>query len=186
MRKIAIIGKCSNTRADAPLHDRSWEIWSLGWDPLPNCDRTFEMHANWRNFLGNPEDSEAHKRWLIGQRVPIYMLRKEDDIPTSVAFPMDAVADYCGRTYQGTPYLESSIAYMVALAIYERVDRIGIWGCDLSASTEYAYQRPNLEYLIGFAKGKGISVYTPPQSALLTHANGVQYGYWQAPAKAAA
>lgn len=183
MRKVAVIGKCSNTRADAPIHDTSWEIWALGWDPLPTCHRMFEMHNYWRNFLGNEEDAAAHRRWLMGQHVPVYMLQREEDIPTSVAYPMDAVADYCGRTYQGTPYLESSISYMVALAIYERVDRIGIWGCDLTTAGEYAYQRPNLEYLIGFARGKGISVYVPPQSSIMTHANGTPYGYWQAAPK---
>lgn len=176
MRKIAIIGKCSNSRSDAPISDPSWEIWTLGWDPTPVCHRTFEMHENWRNFLGNPEDAAAHHNWLSSQVVPVYMLKKEDDIPLSVAFPMDAVADDIGRTCFGTPYLESSIAYMMALAILEKVDRIGIWGCDLSTGGEYAYQRPNMEYLIGLARGRGIKVFTPPQNALLSPCRQVPYG----------
>ena len=181
MRKIAIIGKCSNSRSDAPIDNRSWEIWGLAWDPLPVCHRYFEMHRNWRNFLGNPEDAEAHRRWLAGQNVPVYMLEQEHDIPASVKYPMDEIADDIGRTCYGTPYLESSIAYMMALALYEKVDRIGIWGCDLSTGGEYAYQRPNMEYLIGLARGRGIKVYVPPQNALLSPAHDVCYGFWEAP-----
>lgn len=176
MRKIAIIGKCSNTRGDAPLRDNSWEIWNLAWDPLPVSHRTFEMHENWRNFLGGGDAAEMHRAWLIGQTVPVYMLKKEHDVPMSVEYPMDAIADFTGRTRYGTAYLESSIAYMFALAMLERADKIGVWGCDLSTGGEYAYQRPNMEYLIGIARGMGINVYVPPQNALLSPMRTVPYG----------
>jgi len=178
MRKIAIIGKCSNSRSDAPMGLPGWEIWGLAWDPLPICHRMFEMHQEWRNFLGNPTDAEAHRSWLSDQLVPVYMLKKEHDIPTSVEYPMDEVAESIGRTCYGTPYIESSIAYMMALALLELKagDRIGIWGCDLSTGGEYAYQRPNMEYLIGLARGRGIKVYVPAQNALLSPLRPVPYG----------
>ena len=93
MRKVAIMGKCSNSRSDAPMDLRGWEIWGLAWDPLPRCDRMFEMHEEWRNFLGNPADAAAHHAWLSDQLCPIYMLKKEHDIPTSVEYPMEMIAD---------------------------------------------------------------------------------------------
>jgi hypothetical protein len=176
MRKIAILGKCSNSRADAPLDLSGWEIWGLAWDLLPRADRLFEMHQNWRNFLGNDEDAARHKAWLIGQRIPITMLKQEPDVPMSVAFPMDAARALTGATCFGTAYLESSIAYMMALAILEGAGRIGIWGCDLATGGEYAYQRPNMEYLIGVARGRGISVYVPPQNMLMRPMRAVPYG----------
>src|SRR6185437_4487461 len=176
MRKIAIIGKCSNSRSDAPLDLAGWEIWGLAWDLLPRADRLFEMHENWRFFLGNDEDAARHKAWLIGAGVPVYMLKREADVPLSVAYPMDEVAASMGRTCHGTAYLESSIAYMMALAIVEKADRIGIWGCDLATGGEYAYQRPNMEYLIGLARGRGIKVFVPPQNALLSPMRRVPYG----------
>ena len=153
-----------------------WDIWGLAWDPLPVCHRYFEMHENWRNFLGGGEAAEAHWRWLAGMDVPVYMLKKEHDIAASVEYPMQEVADKIGKTQFGTAYLESSIAYMMALAILEGYDRIGIWGCDLATGGEYAYQRPNMEYLIGLARGKGISVYVPPQNTLLSPCRRVPYG----------
>lgn len=178
LRKVAIIGRCYSTRADAPWNDSSWEIWALAWDPLPVVHRIFETHKNFRNYLGTQEDGDWHVGGLRMVKVPVYMLDKQGDIPMSVRYPMEDVTKIIGKTAVGTPYLESSIAYMIALALHERVDRIGIWGVDLHCDSEYAYQRPNLEYLIGLARGMGIKVYIPPQSALLTHQAGVPYGWW--------
>ena len=178
LRKVAIIGRCWSTRSDAPWDGKDWELWTLAWDPVPKTDRIFETHKHFRNYLGNREDGDFHVGGLRMAKVPVYMLEKHDDIPMSVKYPFEEVTQLIGKTVSGTPYLESSIAYMVALAIYEKVDRIGIWGVDLHCKSEYAYQRPNLEYLIGLARGKGIKVYIPPQSALLTHETGVPYGFW--------
>jgi hypothetical protein len=133
-------------------------------------------------YLGSKEEGDFHVAGLRMAKVPVYMLERHDDIPPSVALDMAAITDVVCKTVQGTPYLESSLAYMMAQAIWELKpgDRIGIWGVDLHCESEYAYQRPNLEYLIGLARGRGIKVYVPPQSALLSHANGVPYGYWEA------
>jgi len=182
MRKIAIIGRCWSTRADAPWDDTSWEKWSLAWDPIPVTHRLFETHQNFRMYFGNKEDGDWHVSGLRMAKVPIYMLEKHDDIPMSVRYPIEEITELVGKaTGRETPYLESSIAYMLAQAVLEKVGRVGIWGVDLHCESEYAYQRPNLEYLIGLARGKGVKVYIPPQSALLTHQHGVPYGYWEHP-----
>ncbi len=186
MRKIAILGKCSSSRHHAPMGAMGWEIWCLAWDPTPIVHRLYECHVDWRNFHGKDSDDAAlHRRWLMGQKVPVYMHQVENDIPMSVRYPMNEIADLIGRTSNGTPYLESSMAYMMAHAIYEfsqshRSDgmKIGIWGVDLAADTEYSYQRPNMEYLIGLARGMGINVYVPKVSSMLSHANGKPYGFW--------
>jgi hypothetical protein len=150
----------------------------LAWDPLPVTHRIFELHQNFRMFLGTQEEGDHHVGGMRMAKVPVYMLDPQPDIPKSVRYPMEEVTKLIGKTAKGTPYLESSIAYMVALAMLERVDRIGIWGVDLHCDSEYAYQRPNLEYLIGMARGMGIKVFVPPQSALLTHQMGVPYGFY--------
>jgi hypothetical protein len=113
---------------------------------------------------------------MIGAGTPVYMLEKEPDIPNSIAYPMDEIANLVGRTQYGTPYLESSISYMMALAILENVPRVGVWGCDLATGGEYAYQRPNMEYLIGLARGRGMKVYIPAQNTLMSPCRKVPYG----------
>jgi len=135
-------------------------------------------------YQGSAEDGDWNVGGLKIAGVPVYMLDKHDDIPNSVKIDQAAISKLVGNTVQGTPYIESSIAWMMAQAMLELEpgDRIGIWGVDLHCESEYAYQRPNLEYLIGLARGMGIKVFIPPQSALLTHAHGVPYGYWEATA----
>lgn len=185
MRKIAIIGKCSSTRHHSPMGMNDWEMWCLGWDPTPVVNRLFEIHANWQSFQGQDKGQDAgfHRRWLMYQKVPVYMNDVYEDIPNSVKYPLDEVADLIGRTAKGHPYLESSIAYMMALAMLEYSKnkepmRIGLWGIDMNPDTEYSYQKPNMEYLIGFARGMGIKVFVPPESALLTSEMGTLYGHW--------
>ncbi len=181
MRKVAIIGRCWSTRTDAPWNSTDWELWVLAWDPVPVCHRIFETHKNFRMYLGSQEEGDFHVGGLRMAKVPVYMLEAHPDIPMSVRYPMEAITELVGKaTGKTTPYLESSIAYMLALAILELKpgDRVGIWGVDLHCTTEYGYQRPNTEYLIGLARGKGIKVYIPPQAALLTHQMGVPYGFY--------
>lgn len=182
MRSVAIIGRCWSTRSDAPWDSKTWELWTLGWDPVPVTHRLFETHQNFRMYQGSKEDGEWNVGGLKIAGVPVYMLEKHDDIPLSVKIDQAAISKLVGNTTHGTPYIESSIGWMMAQAMLELEpgDRIGIWGVDLHCESEYAYQRPNLEYLIGLARGRGINVFIPPQSALLTHGHGVPYGYWEA------
>jgi hypothetical protein len=92
--------------------------------------------------------------------VPIYMQSVQPDIPASVEFPLQDVVAVTGD------YFNSSIAYMLALAIVEGHD-MDIWGVDNSPFEEWAFERPCNEYLIGLAKGKGLDVWIHESSALL-------------------
>ena len=71
-------------------------------------------------------------------------------------------------------YYCSSVGYMVALALLKilqtgnpREHEIGLWGVDMKGSGEYVYQKPNLEYMLGIAKGLGITVSVPETIPLL-------------------
>lgn len=187
-RKIAIIGKCSSSRHHAPMGMRDWEMWCLAWDPTPVVDRLFEVHRNWRNFHGEgSDDAGFHYRWLLGQKVPVYMMQQEPDIPMSVRYPLEEVRALVGcANGKDYAYLESSIAYMMALALLEYRQgkcpnglKVGLWGIDLEAGTEYTYQRPNMEFLIGMARGLGVKVFIPPVSSLLSSAHDRPYGEWE-------
>ena len=56
-------------------------------------------------------------------------------------------------------------------------DEIGLWGVDMKAEDEYAYQRPNIEYWLGIAEGKGIKVHIPEASPILKfQGKGIYFG----------
>lgn len=177
--KVALVGFAS-TYKHAPYDDPSWEIWGINelWKYLGRWDRWFELHK--RDVFakeGNREQA-AHVAWLQSQNEsrPIYMLERFDDIPGSVPYPLKAMSE---RFFPGQerPYFTSSISYMLALAIAEGFTEIALYGIDLAADVEYMHQRPSAEYLIGVARGMGITVTIAPGSALLK-SDGV-YGYDQ-------
>jgi hypothetical protein len=163
MRKVAIIGRCDSTRADAPLGDPEWETWGLAWDAGFVGDRYFEIHARdvWTpDTLSTGVDYTKWLRELDGEKI---LAEAYADIPGSRAYPLDAVMKLPGLE---RGYLESSIAYMLAMARLEDVPIVGIWGVDLTALDEYAYQRPNLAYLMGLFRYQGMQIRVPRASAL--------------------
>lgn len=176
-----MLGMSTLTRRSAPMGDPGWDLWTMGWDVTwdiaARVDRWFDIHRiDWIGW--NPARLDFYRR----QTVPVYMREEHKDIPSSQAYPVAAVwrelfpwvkADADGRPREAI--LDSSLAYMLALAIVEGrceevpgvpVDRIGIWGCDLKAGVEYYFERPNMEVLIYAARSRGIDVYIPKESDL--------------------
>ena len=155
--KIAIIA-CAHDAKDAPYGDESWTIWNMGKNYAMNMrfDRWFEMHSldivranshpSFINFLDN-----AGSKLYSGF---------PNDFPKSTPYPVHILDKY-------RRYMTSSVAYMIALAIEENPEEIGIWGVDMTGDTEYAVQRPACEYLLGLAEGKGIKITTSNSCPLL-------------------
>ncbi len=155
--KVAIVGL-------GPSHDlvpwEDWETWGLPWDAwFPRYSMGFEMHDRslWHlrgtDYIGRLKSSD----------VPIYMQRKHDDIRMSKEYPLEDVSKMAGD------YYGSSLAYMMGLAIHDGFDEIGLWGYELRAEDGYDHQRPNVEYMIGYARASGINVTIARGSDLLTH-----------------
>ncbi len=163
MRKVAIIGRCDSTREDAPMGTPDWETWGLAWDAGFVGDRYFEIHTpnTWGpDTLHESVDYREWLRELDGEKI---MAEAYADIPGSRAYPLQDVMRLPGLE---AGYLESSIAYMLALARLENVPVVGIWGVDLTALDEYVYQRPNLAYLMGLFRYQGMQIRVPRASAL--------------------
>lgn len=202
-RKVAIVGYTEH-RQFAPFGDDGWEIWGLNdlYYELPEVSvdrlRWFQLHS-WNeltrhsptpvtasplNFQGGPPHPRDpnHVPWLAdqAQRMPVYMLEPRPEVPAARVYPIqDAMQFFSidGRTPMR--YFTNTISYMVALAIMEGFQEIGIWGVDMmmggGAGSEYGWQRPSCEFFIGFAAGKGAKVYIPEESDLLKCA--FPYGY---------
>ena len=190
-RQIAIVGLSPSTYEDAPWGDDEWEIWGLPWDSMWELiDVHFEMHAIELLKMSTILPPRYFDRLRSSKN--LYMQQEYEEIPNAKEYPLEEVKDKCGD------YFNSSISYMLAYAIrlssllssvpHSRVYKIGIWGVDMddieapdsndpSYKTEYKYQRPNLEYLIGFARGLGIEVYIPEQSSLCKfNGEGIPFG----------
>ena len=93
-----------------------------------------------------------------------------EDVPGCVRYPISTITDeWCG----GKAYLTSTLAHMLAYAIAFYNVPIELYGFEAESNTEYAVQRPCIEYWVGYGRGRGMSI-EAPGSHLLT---GKHYGY---------
>jgi hypothetical protein len=196
--RVAIVGFASSSRDMVPYADESFEVWSLNhaYSFIQRWDRWFEIHPFshfTRDLLrdGGPQDGKRHLEWLASEpagKRPVYCQDTYSEIAASVKWPRDEINAWFasqangheGRVplplgFHAGDYFTSTPAEMVAHAIYEGFEEIHLYGVDMLQSEEYFYQRSGCEYYVGFARGRGIKVYVPPQSALCK-ANYV-YGY---------
>lgn len=189
VRKVAIIGGASS-RTQAPYDDTSWDIWafsSLRAHP-PRITRWFEMHTlgDLRQQLTRDTPYRCSFRtymdFLLQLDCPIYMQRTHRAIPNSVRYPLRIALDTFGRCFTSTA------SYLLALAILEGYETIGVWGIHLTERRIHLRQRPGVEYLLGIARRRGIHILLPagcplrvPRRPRLVRTS-VLYGYdWLSP-----
>lgn len=160
MRKIAIVGFSASSRDDAPYDDPTWEKWGMNnlhsVAPNKTWHRWFDMHQRDYQEINNGFLSSDHLKWMKEATVPIYMLRESPEFPTSVRYPIEDIQDCMLSQWNFEPrdlkYFHSSFSYPLALALYEGVDEIGVYGFDMIMDSEYGYQRPNCEAWILLAR----------------------------------
>ena len=166
-KKVAILGFAPHWEK-APFKDESFQIWGLNdlYQYLPRWTRWFEVHDRDVYKLDETyvtrKDGSDHIQGLRELKCPVYMVKKYDDVPNSVPYPIEEACRYFD-----TRYFTNSISMMIALAIMEEFTEIHVYGVDMSVGVEYIEQRSSCEYFLGFARGKGIKVYLPPESDLL-------------------
>ena len=178
-KKVAIVGFSEATRNLAPFHDTEWSIWGVNqlYRHIPRASRWFDIHANWNSFVVEGTD---HAGWLANAPIPCYMVDRilpgnpdcPSGIPNSVKYPLERILS--GPA--GHPdYFTSTIAFMIALAIDEGFETIGLYGIDLIVDQEWFYQKACAEFWLGVCHGRGMNIDIPDKSALLKTA--WRYGY---------
>lgn len=170
LRKIAIVGSAPSSRGLAPFTDASWVIWACSPSnvDLPRVDVWFELHDIDR-MIADPNFFAFVRRLEKSQ---VYLQEKDDRFPRSETYPKDAIVDK-----YGPDFFSSTIAWMLALAIEQKPEEIGLFGIDMAAKVEYAVQRPGCRYFLRIAKEQGIKITVPPQSDLLSAP--ALYGYYE-------
>ncbi len=174
-RKIAIIGTAPQW-ALAPFDDPEWEIWGIF--GVVGCGkrltRVYELHDK-DIILPMAEKAHGGKYWEIVNGMGENYITKDhfDQAPNAKRFDFDSKLKKYGE------YFASSAAWLIAEAIDEGADTIGIWGINMASESEYVHQKPSCTYLLGFARAKGINIILPSSSELLHVSH--QYGYHKPP-----
>ncbi len=159
---IALIGSAPSSIHLAPYGNPDWEIW--GCSPAvhfygPQMQRYFELHR-WEP--GQPWFSESYVKFLENFSGPVVMSEKVESVKNCILLPWQELVEKYGDYF-----FTSSLAWMMAMAIEEGAKKIGLWGVDMAATTEYHDQRMGCQYFAMIAKAKGIEVGVPPTSDLL-------------------
>lgn len=142
--KLAAIGIMGMGPSAGVVKADGYMLWGMGQDPeadIKGCKLLFDCHDHYVDH--------------ICKSLPIM---------TQENYPLDGVIKCIGRDYFG-----STFGYMLAYAIYLNVEKIKCWGIDLDNDTEWAVQRPNAEWLIGLAEGRGIKVDIAEGSSLMKY-----------------
>lgn len=173
----AVIGFAPSTRGLAPWNNPKIDLFGLNEEksfPWFKQDEDkiagwFQFHARESFMRPDNHNDKNHAEWLTKKHpYPIFMQEAHDDIPSSVRFPIEAV-----RKEFGT-YWRSSIAYIIAWAYIVGYKRLELYGFEMASDSEYWGQRANTCYIIAKAMAKGMDIYVPPTSKLLT---GIRYAY---------
>ena len=159
--KIILVGK-ANGWNKAPSEGETWGVHSICLKRPVSM--VWDMHK-----IDETKTEEQAKiiKYVNDNEVPYMTLRKHEDIPTSIGFPIYAMP---------LMYAECSIAYMVWYAVYIGATSIEMYGVRLGFDDEYHEQRPSVEYWIGYARGKGVEVIIHGQSTIC-RGNAKLYGY---------
>lgn len=174
-RKIAIIGTAPQWQL-APFDDPEWEIWGIFGTvgAGKRMTRIYELHDK---AIIEPMAAKHHsgKYWETVSAMGENYITKDhyDQAPNAKRFDFESKLKKYGS------YFASSASWLIAEAIDEGVDHIGIWGINMAADSEYAHQKPSCSYLLGYAKAKGIQITIPASSELLQVSH--QYGIEKPP-----
>ncbi len=187
-KNVAIVGFTPH-RNLTPFENDEWEIWGLNdlyidMPAVPNSRlRWFQLHP-WAE--GRPVQSAidltagphhprdpSHVQWLetAASQCRVYLMEERKEVPSGIVYPYEDVYKYFGKKY-----FTNSITYMIGLAIMEGFEKIAVYGVDMmvagGAGSEYGYQRPSCEWLLGWAMAKlgPENVIIPVESDLLATA----------------
>lgn len=162
-KKLAIVGTHPGTRDNAPFADQNFDIWVFNEAPQAEwCKRwthDFQMHKP--EVYTSPLNMVRgdHWEWLqqdhgIGKT--IFQMEIDPRIPNSARYPLDELIDQFPAMIpvegDKTPFLTSTAAMVIPLALYLGYEYIEVYGVDMASNTEYTYQQHGWAYWSGVAR----------------------------------
>ena len=142
-----------------------WTISAIG--GVVAHDRAFVMDDMKAIMEKNPDEGvnvPGMISWMKEHPGILYTSRIYPEYPGSVAYPIKEVIEHFRF-----PYLNNSVAYAVALAVYMGVKQIRLYGCDFTYPDRHAGEtgRACVEFYLGIAHERGINVHCAMNSTML-------------------
>lgn len=200
-KKLAIVGFSERSRDFAPYDDPEWEIWGCNhvYRFVPRVDVLFEIHriGDLETRYG-PEKWAVYSEYLRTTEATVWMMDERAEFPKVKRLPIEALeaefayqlehVEYEGfavgkrkvteRRTSDFAQFKSTLSYMLCMALMEkRFEEIAVYGVDMTVDSEYWFQRNNLSFYMGWARGAGVKLRIPENSALLREGGFIRYGY---------
>jgi hypothetical protein len=165
-RQVAIVG-FADSWVRTPWENPHLDLWGLNSLHKIAQDKPWSAWFQLHDLDTHHGKDDEHLGWLASREIPIYMfpehaVKYRDRIPMVTDYPKEEILKFFD-----TDYFTNSISWMIALAIYQDYNHIGVYGVDMAQTTEYREQRPSCEFFLGWAKGAGIDIVIPDDSDLL-------------------
>lgn len=194
MKSVMLLGGQPGHRIQTDYAGEVWgcnSLWKCAVDATGQFrgTRWFELHPK-----GVNTEEEQRAVWLCAsKRIPIYLLDRDEwlrDPPVPLnrlkvedleyipeyllTFPVAQIAK------DVNDYFCCTFAYQVALALLEGFEEIVLKGIDLTVGSkrERLIEKPNLEWWLGYAEGKGVRIIHPVTSMMSRHVYRYGYDYW--------
>jgi hypothetical protein len=178
-KTVAIVGSHYKTRELAPYQNNNIDIWVCNSDVTrPWCKRqtaVFEIHPPGEYAVLDAD----YWKWLQENKtVRVIMNDIDPRVPMSEKYPLEKICNkFLYRFWRGKKrnrYFTTTVAYAIALAIYQGYERIELYGVELEVGTEYVYQRDSVGLWVGIALGQGVEFWEPETCILF---DAPLYGY---------
>ncbi len=167
------MGSAINSLWGVPWTASDTEFWAGGSFYKYHPDKS-KFVTQWFELHCDPERHGSEwMKWAIENQPACYLQEAHPELKNSSRYPIEEMIDHFGK------YFTSTASYMIASAIIAEATEISIFGIDLRMDTEYVYERPNLEYFVGVARGMGIEVLVGDRCTILK--SDFLYGYDEAP-----
>ena len=154
------------------------ETWTINYMAAAiYCDRIIHVdpiHA----YEGHPVVREFLER-ALKHNIPFYTSWPHPKYPNHVVYPFDKVLQCLG-----VAYLNTSVAYAIALAMADGFNEIGLFGCDFSYPNVHVSEsgRACCEFLMGIGSQRGIKFAVASSSTLMDmHTQQQPYGFFANP-----
>ena len=167
---LAVVGFAPPSRSKAPYNDTTKDLagmneeYAFKWFKAKpaNTAAWFQLHPFSSFSRKDNLNDKNHWAWLQKKHpFPILMAENFSQVPSCMRYPREEVFAEFGN------YFTSSLTYVMAWAYLVGYKRIELYGFNMASHTEYVSQRPNAHYWIGLLRGKGMEVYTHPESKLM-------------------
>lgn len=174
------------SRGYCPFDTETWAVnqgYFHVYEMHGRLDKLFLAHGNVYSAEGNPLLRWDEINSLADAGVEVINTHKVKGLKAKM-YPMNQIIKRFG-----IDYFSDTICYMIAYALYvsTRVNgngkpalkhplRLKIYGVDIQDRDEYQFEKPGIEFWIGYALGLGVEITNSFGSTLLTTVNGWRYG----------